>query len=124
MARASILPLARFVRVGVQIEQDLTADARVGKFRRLKYNGPEGGFRSKTRGDREFGPQSFDRDVDVTIERGILRFEFTITVFQWQESEDRWRALDAGTAAFNQYIDENNREFVLEVETAFLSSLG
>lgn len=115
MARGTIVPLARVVRLGLAVENTITTDARRGKLRNVKYNGPEGGFRSKTRGI-QFGQDAYL----VNISRGSLEFEFEITVVHWEINEERWQALESGRLAFEQYIEDNRGQFELEVIRAVI----
>jgi ribosomal protein L16/L10AE len=117
MARGSIVPLARVVRLGLAVENTISADARRKKLRNLRYNGPEGGIRSKSRGI-QFGEDAYS----VSYERGSLQFEFTVTVHEWLVNEKDWRALEAGRTAFNQYIDEFSGDLELQITRAVIES--
>jgi hypothetical protein len=106
MSRASVLPLARAVRM-------LTGARSAIRPQRGPQKGaftPGGTWRkSLTRGPdlgEEYGKRSFTLTYG-TKERPIFRLDFDIRVYQWSRREAMWAALVAGQRAFYSYVLEH-----------------
>ena len=123
MSRASLLPLARAVRMLTVVRASINPK----RGPRPGYNaGAQGGATSWEVGDPS-QPKSIEAGIKAgqkayrlnfgTPGRPVFRFEFNIVVYQhWlhevYNNDPSWKSLERGTDAFRAYIKENAPNYV------------
>lgn len=121
MSKASLLPLARAVRMLTTVRASI--DPRIAS--RKGYTGMGGTYHPGQERSIEHGIQLGEDAYDLdygSVNNMQLKFEFRITVFQFLIHEnglfgfEAMKALDAGRAAFTSYIKDNKAEYIPKIK--------
>lgn len=116
MSRASLLPLARAVRMLTVVRASINPKSKP----RQGYNELGGGYnatgvKSIATGEK-LGEKAYKLNLGSPA-RPVFYFEFNIVVYQhWihevYNSESDWQAIEKGTQAFKAYLEDNSSSYV------------